>query len=290
MTPITAKLRHSLLLISVCAGLGAFTTVNASVEDLAPACWKLTFDEPFDTLSLWDADAGTGRWKTEYIWPRDVIINNELQYYIDPRIHGSNPFSVDQGMLRISAESTPERLRAQTGGSRYTSGLLTSQKSFSQLYGRFEIRAKVPAGRGLWPAFWLLPTFEQWPEGVAILPEIDVMEFIGSEPGTYHTTVHSNETGELKSYPYDHNNLGDLSRDFHAYTVVWDAEQISWYFDGRHMVSHATPADLHQPMHFLLNLAVGGNWAGEPDSETPFPAVYEIDYVRAYTRLANCAN
>jgi len=260
----------------------------ASETRLDAACWELSFNEDFDSLVLWDPETSQGRWKTDYIWDRDVIINNELQYYIDPRIHTLSPYQINDGILTISAQGTPSELQDRIGSSQYVSGLLTTQKNFSQRYGRFEIRAQVPAGRGLWPAFWLLPSFEKWPEGIDILPEIDVMEFIGSELTTYHTTVHTNQSGELKSYPYDHNNLDDLTRDFHTYSVVWNAQSISWYLDGRLMVSHPTPKDLHEPMHFLLNLAVGGNWAGAPDAKTRFPAQYRVDYVRAYTQAKSC--
>ena len=275
----------ALALALVCSNPGH----SRNKQVLDDTCWDLTFNEEFKQLSLWDPEKQQGRWKTDYIWDRDTIINNELQYYIDPNLHGESPFSIDNSVLTISATPTPAALKAKVKGSRYISGLLTTQKDFSQRYGRFEIRAKVPAGRGLWPAFWLLPSFDQWPEGVAILPEIDVMEFIGSEVQTYHTTVHTNESGELKSYPYDHNELGDLTQEFHLYSAVWDKDTISWYLDGQLMVSNRTPDDLHQPMHFLLNLAVGGNWAGSPDNTTTFPAEYQVDYVRAYSRLSKCS-
>lgn len=251
-------------------------------------CWQLTFSDDFESLSLWDSSTNEGTWKTEYIWPRDVIINNELQYYIDPRLHSLTPYSVSNGIFSISAIRTPESLRDKVLNSKYVSGVVTTQKSFSQKYGRFEIRAQVPPGRGLWPAFWLLPSFDKWPEGIAILPEIDVMEFIGSELQTYHTTVHTNQSGELKSYPTDHNNLGDLTQDFNIYSVVWDANTISWYFNKQQMAEHPTPSDLHDPMHMLINLAVGGNWAGAPDNNTEFPAEYQVDYVRVYNKKANC--
>jgi len=257
-------------------------------QPLDDACWQQTFNEEFNELSLWDPATGQGRWKTSYIWDRDVIINNELQYYVDPRLHTHSPFSTNDGILTVTALPTPPAIKKHVGKSEYVSGLLTTQKDFSQRYGRFEMRAQVPAGRGLWPAFWLLPSFDQWPQGVDILPEIDIMEFIGSELTTYHTTVHSNATGELKSYPYDHNNLGDLSNSFHTYSVVWDKNMISWYLDNKLMVSHPTPSDLHSPMHFLVNLAIGGNWAGRPDASTPFPANYRIDYIRAYTKRTSC--
>lgn len=252
---------------------------------LEQQCWEKTFDESFDTLSLWPrtdlSSDETVSWRTRYIWDRDVIINNESQYYVDPREHGLEPFFINDGVLTIRADHMPSSRRTAFKDRRYYSGVLTTEKSWSQQYGRFEARLKLPVGRGLWPAFWMLPSFERWPEGIAILPEIDVMEYLGHEQKTYHTTVHTNQTGKLTSHPYHHNRT-DLSADFHLYSVVWDAKRITWYFDGEPVASHTTPSDLHQPMHFLLNLAVGGNWPGEPDDKTVFPADYLIDYVRAW--------
>jgi len=259
----------------------------AAPEYLDETCWTESFVDDFDTLSLWDSTTNSGRWTTSYIWDRDVIINNELQYYVDPREHTTDPFSVKNGILTITADIAPRALRQKTGQP-YTSGVLTTQKEFRQKYGRFEARVKVPPGRGLWPAFWLLPSFDQWPAGVAVLPEIDVMEFIGHEHTTYHTTLHTNQTGELTSHPYDHNVRLDLTESFHNYSVVWNKTEVIWYFDGKAMARHKTPRDFTQPVHFLLNLAVGGNWAGEPDRSTHFPAQFQIDYVKAWTPSGNC--
>jgi len=251
-------------------------------------CWAQTFSEDFDELSLWDAKRSDGRWKTSYIWGSDIVINNELQYYVDPRVHDYNPFSIDDGVLSISAEKTPASMLAAVQDRRYVSGVLTTENDFSQKHGRFEVRAQVPAGKGLWSAFWLLPSFESWPDGVAILPEIDVMEHIGDQPNTYHTTLHTNQSGELTSYPYDHTLREDLTRDFHLYSVVWTAEQVHWYLDKQWRASHPTPKDFTRPVHFLLNLAVGGSWPGDPNEKTEFPARYRIDYVRAFSDSGSC--
>ena len=251
-------------------------------------CWQQTFSEDFNELDLWDPETDKGRWKTSYIWGSDIIINNELQYYIDPREHDAEPFEINNGVLAIMADKTPAKLQQQVQDRPYISGALTTENEFSQLYGRFEVKAQVPAGKGLWSAFWLLPSFDKWPEGVAVLPEIDVMEHIGDQPRTYHTTLHSNQSGELRSHPYDHTLDVDLTRDFHLYSVIWTAETVSWYLDSKWMASHATPDDFTQPVHFLLNLAVGGNWPGEPNSDTKFPASFHIDYVRAYANNGRC--
>lgn len=248
----------------------------------------MSFEESFDELSLRNSATPEGRWHTRYIWGRDIIINNEQQFYVDPEEHGYSVFSVDNGILSIEAVPTPRALRGVVEGQPYVSGVLTTEKSFSQKYGRFDIKAKVPEGQGLWSAFWLLPSFDQWPQGVAVLPEIDVMEHLGHERFTYHTTLHTNQTGKLTSHPYDHRTRDDLTKGFHIYSVVWTPQYVNWYLDGKFKVKHRTPRDFTRPVHFLLNLAVGGNWPGSPDGTTNFPARYQIDYVRAWTDNGQC--
>jgi len=265
----------------------ASSSVAAPASTLDDACWETSFLDNFNQLRLASAENGAG-WTTQYIWDRNTIINEEQQFYVDPDQHGVNPFSIDDGILTISATKTPARLKATAQNQPYVSGVLTSRLWFEQYHGRFEVMAKVPKGQGLWSAFWLLPTHKSWPEGVAILPELDVMEYLGHEPSTYHTTLHTNQTGPLTSHPYDHNRLGDLSRDFHLYTAVWDADVVSWYLDKKLMATHPTPKDFDNPKHFLLNLAVGGSWPGNANRSTPFPAEYKIDFVRAMVNNGSC--
>ncbi len=269
----------------------AFFQVQAqskSTAELDDSCWVETFSDEFDSIDFWDAQTQTGQWRTRYIWDRNIIINNELQYYIDPVEHGVSPFSTDNGILNITADRTPQELIGKVEGQDYVSGVLTSENGFAQKYGRFEASAKVPGGKGLWSAFWLLPSFDQWPEGVAVLPEIDVMENLGNENRTYHTTLHTNQNGKLESHPYDHTFKTDLTKDFHLYSVVWTPEKVDWYFDKKWVASHPTPQDFTRPVHFLLNLAVGGSWPGNPDRRTKFPATYSIDYVKAFKDSGKC--
>jgi len=276
------------LLISICASqTSSAQDVQKPLDD---ACWSLSFEDSFDTLSLWDESDSdsTGLWRTRYIWGRGTIINNEQQFYLDPSEHDYSPFQIDDSVLSITATPTPRALRGVVEGQPYVSGVLTTEKSFAQQYGRFEVSAKVPSGQGLWSAFWLLPSFKQWPEGIAVLPEIDVMEHLGHQLNTYHTTLHTNQTGPLTSHPYDHTVKQRLTDNFHLYSVVWTPQSVSWYLDGQWKVSHPTPTDFTRPVHFLLNLAVGGNWPGSPDGSTQFPARFDVDYVRAWTDNGTC--
>ena len=282
---------RSLPLLASLTLLSGLAHAQTGKQPLDDQCWDMSFEEPFDTLSLWNESQQDGLWRTQYIWPRETIINDEQQFYIDPIEHGMSPFSIDDGILSIEATPTPRALRGVVSGQPYVSGVLTTEKSFSQKYGRFEVNARLPeGGQGLWSAFWLLPSFDQWPEGVAVLPEIDVMENLGHQPNTYHTTLHTNQTGELTSFPHDHTLKADLTQDFHLYSVVWTPESVSWYLDGKWMASHPTPADYTRPVHFLLNLAVGGSWPGSPDASTEFPTSFDIDYVRAWTDSGACGS
>ena len=279
-----------LCLLATLAALNGDALAQSGKQALDDSCWDMSFEEPFDKLSLWSDGNPAGLWRTQYIWSRETIINNEQQFYIDPEQHGVSPFSINDGILSITATPTPRALRGVVEGQPYVSGVLTTEKSFSQQYGRFEVRAQLPEGQGLWSAFWLLPSFKQWPEGVAVLPEIDVMENLGHQPNTYHTTLHTNQTGELTSFPFDHTMKADLTRDFHVYSAVWTPESVSWYLDGEWKASHQTPADYTRPVHFLLNLAVGGTWPGSPDATTEFPARFNIDYVRAWADNGKCSS
>ena len=267
---------------------------TAAVTEEPPAleerCWRETFVDGFDALDLYDEASGEGRWRTRYIWGRDTIINRERQYYLDPVEHGFSPFEIADGVLTISARPTPASLAGRVAGQPYVSGVLTSERSFAQKHGRFEARVRVPSGQGLWPALWLLPTFDTWPEGVAVLPEIDIMEILGHETDTLHTTLHTNQSGALTSHGYAHRAGTDLADDFHLYSVVWTPQAVHWYLDERPVASHPAPADFTRPVHFLMNLAVGGGWPGNPDASTAFPAEYAIDHVRAWESSGLCAS
>ncbi len=259
----------------------------------------LVFSDDFDTFRPWMGGAGV--WRTTFRDGRSdddydlrtLKWNKEQQLYVDPgmRAHpsehngasdlnqgggalagpplGLNPFSVHDGALSITADRTPPRLTHELGGYNYTSGLITSQPIFNQTYGYFEMRARLPAGKGVWPAFWLLPSDLDWP------PEIDVMESVG-DPTKVFVTVHS------KHQKTDGTAVTVTPGDFHTYSVSWDRERLIWYVDGREVRRQPTPPDMHKPMYLLANLALGGDWAGSPDRTTPFPVHFVIDYIRAY--------
>jgi beta-glucanase (GH16 family) len=278
---------------------------GASLADLSAPVFQLeldrthlikTFSDEFDTFS-WDSEepgngaSKTGTWRTNFgyaapgaLMSRSLVQNGELEIYADANFRGTarsplglNPFRVVNGVLEISAVPVPEDVRPLTWNRQYASGLITTRHSFAQQYGVFEMRARLPKGRGLWPAFWLLPPSGAWP------PEIDILESIGGDSYTLYTSWHSLETNSHTTETIE-TKVPDLSADFHTYALEWTKEDIKWFFDGIEVASRSTPADMHRPMYILANLAVGGGWAKEPDASTKFPAIFAIDWIRVYRR------
>ena len=174
----------------------------------------------------------------------------------------------------------------------YTSARLKTAGKFSQTYGRFEGRIKIPFGQGMWPAFWMLgDDIEKavWPD----CGEIDIMENIGKEPSTVHGSIHgpgfSGDDGIEAHYRLPGNRR--FADDFHVFAVEWEPNAIRFYVDDELYVTR-TRADLppgrkwvfDHPFFLLLNVAVGGDWPGNPDSTTIFPQTMLVDYVRVYQR------
>lgn len=240
------------------------------------ADWEQTKRYDFDDKSSLD------EFTTQYIWNRETIINKESQFYIDPEAHGVSPFTFDNGILSIHAALTPTNLKDKVHGQPYISGVLTTRdKGYSQQYGLFEARMKLPKAQGAWPAFWLYPTFKSWPAGIAMLPELDIMEGVADvKDGVFHASMHSNETGKLVSDGTAIPTNENLTDEFHTYAMVWNETDITWYFNGKEVKRRPTPSDMHEPRHVLLNLAIGG-WAGEPNP-SDYPAQFDIDYVAFY--------
>ena len=220
--------------------------------------WQLAFQDNFDGTAL-----NQKLWETQFPWGRDRSNVGELQWY------APDAFKVANSTLQIQAKPNDP-----SASHRYTSGLISTYKSFATQYGRFEIRCKIPQGKGLWPAFWLLPTDTSWP------PEIDVFEALGDSTNTIHMTTHYLESGQHQSTGAEFVG-SDFSKAYHTFATEWTDTSIVWYIDGveRHRVANRSP---NVPMYLVANLAVGGNWPGAPDASTAFPASFQIDYIRAY--------
>ncbi|RVU15952.1 family 16 glycosylhydrolase [Methylobacterium oryzihabitans] len=235
----------------------------------------LTFADEFNGSSL-----DKGKWGTGYSWGAANGSTNsgtgEIQWYINDDYAptaGLGTYTVGNGVLDIKEAPASAATQALVNGHRFTSGMINSAESFTQTYGYFEMRADIPSGPGMWPAFWLLPERGAWP------PELDVMEVVTSSPDTLITTLHSG-SGD-SGMTQGHTNLSGLSSGgMHTYGVDWQPDTVTWYLDGREVFQAATPADMHQPMYMLANLAAGGPWAGQPDGSTNHML---IDYIRAYS-------
>ncbi|RZU74443.1 beta-glucanase (GH16 family) [Micromonospora kangleipakensis] len=237
--------------------------------------WQDEFNAPAGTpvdQSRWRFDIGGGGWG-----------NNEQQYYTNST---SNAVHDGQGNLVITArKENPANYQCHYGRCEYTSARLLTAATFTQAYGRFEARIKIPRGQGIWPAFWMLGNdigSVGWPSS----GEIDIMENVGKEPNTVYGTVHGpgySGSGGISGS----RTLGQpLADGFHTYRVDWEPNSIVWYLDGveYHRVDPGRLGGnrwvFDHPFFLILNVAVGGYWPGYPDAATQFPQQMLVDYVR----------
>jgi len=242
-----------------------------------PSGYNLVFSDEFRGFSL-----DGSKWNSQYRWGPDLIINSERQYYVDTLNQpdfGHSPFEFDGEHMTINAIRTPDWLRDRARQQPYLSGAITTFNKFTMRYGYVEMRARMPRGRGMWPAFWLLHNtdFDR-------RPEIDVVEMLGHQTDLVYHTYHRFDNGNLVSTPSFQAPGPDYAADSHTYSVLWEPGLIIWYVDGVERNRYQNGNVSHEDMYLLLNLAVGGWWPGDPDGSTPFPARYTIDYIRAYAR------
>jgi len=244
--------------------------------------WKLVWRDEFRGRKI-----DPKKWN---VLLREHSKHNELQYYVPDEAY------LEAGCLRLRS-----RVR-DYGSKQYTSGRVDTKGKLATVYGRFEIRARLPEGKGLWPAHWLYPQNRNWEmeylmaEAVAngkerlILEdrpwysEIDIMEFLGHEPNTIYGTLHYyTYDGQKKTSSGTWKGNTDYSKDFHLYTLEWEPDALRWYIDNQliHTTTNGIP---HTPHYLILNTAVGGQWPGNPDAATSFPQFHDIDYVRVYQR------
>jgi beta-glucanase (GH16 family) len=215
--------------------------------------------------------------------------NNELETYTN-RIRNAQ---IQSGNLVITALKETYADPSDGITRNYTSARLRTQGLFSQSYGRFEARIRIPAGQGMWPAFWMLGNNINsvgWPK----CGEIDIMENIGSEPGTVHGSLHSSSTVSRTSdatAPFSLPAGQNFADDFHLYAVEWEPGTVRFYVDSNLYVTFTQsqwPAGgdwtFDHPFFIILNVAVGGDWPGSPDNTSVFPQQMLVDYVRVYTK------
>jgi beta-glucanase (GH16 family) len=248
-----------------------------------PEGWKLVWNDEFggdavDIHKWWFEVNGRGGG------------NNELQYYTSRK---ENAF-IENGTLFIQAR---KELYTGTDGTRnYTSARIRTKLMGEWKYGRFEIRARLPMGRGLWPAIWLMPADEAYGAWAAS-GEIDIMEELGHEPNKVYGTIHyagiypnNQHSGQSYILP-----AGSFSEDFHVFSLEWDSTAIYWHVDGHLYLTKTanqwfttgfpSPAPFNRLFYMILNVAVGGNWPGSPDASTVFPQRMSVDYVRVFQKI-----
>jgi beta-glucanase (GH16 family) len=226
--------------------------------------WHDEFDEPSVNVEDWN------------LLERRNSFNNEKQYYRPEQA------SIVDGKLRITATNEP------LANKLYRSARIESRRAFAP--GRFEARIDLPTSQGMWPAFWLLPNGVQWPTG----GEIDILENRGSQPfivsSAYHWQTSSGGQHQFVTEEYVANQGGspvNFHDGFHVYAVEWEATQLRFYVDGtlHYTVNETANRPIFEtPMNIILNLAVGGNFGGDPNATTVFPQVMDVDYVRVWRR------
>jgi len=270
-TFVLSLLTVSFFVISSCETDETQTVANFTELVMAD---EFNEDGTPDTF-IWGYNIGTG----DNGWG-----NNELQYYTNR----SENVTVQNGVLIVTAKEE------QFNGSSYTSARLLTKGKFEQTYGRFEARIRLPYGKGLWPAFWLLGDDSNgtqiWPQ----IGEIDIMEYIGDAPTRMFGTVHGPgySGGESVGKSYDLKN-DRFDTGFHIFGIEWAPDYINYYVDDV-LYNQITPEDVpgewvfnRGPFYIILNLAVGGALPGSPNSETVFPQTMLVDYVRVYKNSNN---
>jgi len=240
--------------------------------------WQLVWSDEFNGTSI-----DTNHWKFE-TGNRNGWGNHELEYYTDRPDNAC----VSNGVLHIVAR------QESINGFAYTSARIKGYGLFSKKYGRFEFRAKVPEGKGYWPALWLMPEnspYGRWPA----CGEIDVMENRGNYPAVVQGTIHYADTngGHLQSTEVFTFPQNEGATNFHTYLLEWTTNSISWSVDGRlyetqtnwSTANASYPAPFDQPFYIIMNLAVGGIYSGNPDTNTVFPGEMQVDYIRVYDNI-----
>ncbi|MFW5995419.1 MAG: glycoside hydrolase family 16 protein, partial [Spirochaetia bacterium] len=255
---------------------------GCATEPDARSDFELVWSDEFEgdelDTSKWSYMHGTGEQFGLEGWG-----NNELQYYTDREEN----IYIEDDKLHIRARDEDHE------GMEYTSARIRSIDKGDWRYGRFEIRARLPEGQGIWPAVWMLPSDDVY-GGWAASGEIDILELVGQEPDVVHGTLHyggewPDNTSSGSSFELD---SGTFSDDFHVFALEWEEGEMRWYVDGEyyqtqtqwHTDGYAFPAPFDQPFHLLLNVAVGGDWPGNPDDTTDFPQEMVVDYVRVYQK------
>ncbi|MDQ0116611.1 carbohydrate binding domain-containing protein [Paenibacillus harenae] len=258
-----------------------FRQIALTDAAIRPEAWNLVWDDEFDGTSI---DAS----KWNFVQGGGGYGNNELQHYTN-RTENAR---IEDGHLVIEA------LKEDYQGNAYTSAKLTTEGKGDWTYGKFEVRARMPQGKGIWPAIWMMPKdqnlYSSWPAG----GEIDIMELLGHEPDKIYGTLHYGLPHEQAQGSYNLSDGSTFADDFHTFGVEWEPGEFRYYVDGvlyakqnnwfsknpQEGGEYTYPAPFDRDFFMQLNLAVGGNWPGNPDPSTVFPQKMLVDYIRVYER------
>lgn len=268
----------SILMIPACSGQDP-DDGDEIVDIPAKEGWRLSWNEEFDGEAV---DFSTWNY-----WVTGNPYNDELQYYTNREKNSR----IEDGLLVIEAHE--EEYTGTDGTRSYTSARMHTQGKADFLYGRFEIRARLPFGQGLWPAIWMMPTYSEyggWPSS----GEIDIMELLGQDPTKTYGTLHFGGSGSAHASSGTSYTLpsGTFFEDFHTFALEWEEGVMRWYVDDLlfltltdwHTEGHDFPSPFDRHFHLILNVAVGGGWPGSPDATTIFPQRMEVDWIRVFTR------
>ena len=256
---------------------------NKETNDWEIEGWNIVWQDEFDKDSLdltkWSREIGGHGWG-----------NNELQFYTDS---DSNSY-VENGNLILKAQVVPQGIGSSKGLRYYSSARLRTYGKGDWKYGRIEVKAKVASGQGIWPAIWMLPTdwlFGGWPSS----GEIDIMEHVGYDLGVVHGSVHTEAYNhKINTQRSSARKIANVDTEFHVYSIIWDKDKISFFIDGvqyflfeNDQQGNYKTWPFDQRFHLLINIAVGGDWPGNPDNSTNFPRKMLVDYVRVYEKSIN---
>lgn len=253
--------------------LWAIVLVSGASAEVAG--WKLVWSDEFDRAGAPDA----AKWGYE----KGLVRNNEKQFYTENRRENAR---VEGGRLILEAHK-----EAMQGGDFTSASLITKGKA-EWKYGRVEVKAKLPAARGTWPAIWMMPGNKnkvRWPD----CGEIDIMEHVGHDPARIHGTLHSGAYNHTKGTQRSGQlKVPSFATDFHVYAMEWTEGKIVMEIDGKSYVTFEKKSGdseaewpFEKPFYLILNLAIGGAWGGQKGiDEAAFPQRMEVDYVRVYQR------
>lgn len=274
---LTASLLATAALLSACGTSGgpapAAPSTGTALE--RPANYTLVWSDEFSTNGLPDPT----KWDDDTSANKTGWYNHELQYYARQRPENAQ---VQDGLLRITARKESLSNLPDWGGQAYTSARLVTRGKADWTYGFFEVRAKLPCGKGTWPAIWTLGSKGQWPAD----GELDLMEQVGSDPTRVLSTVHRSAgfgaNGSSSSF-----QVADACTAFHNYQMLWTPEAVKFGTDGQLKHTYANPHTgydawpFDNPQYMILNLAIGGDMGGAVD-DSIFPVTMEVDYVRVW--------